>query len=75
MLLVINIVNQLCHLAMVKAEKTGREFYLYQADEASSYLQPEKDVFSREILEMGGCWSILDYRQIQLARACSREKA
>ena len=28
MLLVINIVNQLYHLAKAKAEKTGREFYM-----------------------------------------------
>ena len=54
MLLVINIVNQLCHLATAKAEKTGREFYLFPVSEASSYLGPAIDTYFGKITGFNG---------------------
>jgi len=59
MLLLKNIVNQLYHLLMAKAEKTGREFYLYRADEASSYLRLAETCFHSNYWKIAACWSIL----------------
>jgi len=44
---------------MAKAEKTGREFYLYRPDEASSYLSPVEACFHGNYWKIVACWSIL----------------